>query len=60
MLKEMQSKTHFKGATAFVLQANASIAIQKNDQAILSYLGIDGRTVDAAAKNVMSQTTIDK
>ena len=35
------NKTFFKGATSFVIQAESSMRIQENDQAIRSYLGID-------------------
>ena len=40
---DIGNKTFFKGATSFVLQAQASVMIQKNDQTIKSVLGIDGR-----------------
>ena len=59
---DVREKTFFKGATSFVLQAQASMLIQRNDQTIKSVLGIDGRKQGppGAGGNMNSRLSVDK
>lgn len=54
--RNQEQKTFFKGATSFVLQAEASMLSHKNDAAIRTHLGIDGKKSNNASKGVRGKT----
>ena len=52
-------KTFFKGATSFVLQAQGSTKIAKNDQTLRDCLGLDNRS-KAEREQMASITSVGK
>ena len=56
---DQNTKTFFKGATSFFLQAESSVRIQQNDQAIRNYLGIDNRKADPGRNQQTKSKTLN-